>query len=151
MEHCRGVPGQGRGWWGKFHSRVSKMSKFLTWSKHWNQLWSLPRFSGIFIFIFYTATFCNFVLPSIKCILAEMTDFRNDSISRSFHGELVSLMKAMIKDSWVKGSHLLKKTSVLWKFFTNGGGFARFHTLIQKFKGSKWHILGQNRMLWCVW
>ena len=50
-----------------------------------------------------------------------------------------------------KGSHPLKKTSVLWKTFTNGGGSARFHTLIQKFKGSKWHILGQNRMLWCVW
>ena len=102
MEHCRGVSGHGRGWWGKFHPRVSKMSTSHTWSKYWNQLWSLPRFSGIFIFIFYTATFCNFVLPSIKCILAEMTDFRDDSISRTFHGELVSHMKAMIKDSWVK-------------------------------------------------
>ena len=51
-----------------------------------------------------------------------------------------------------KGSHPLKNNTVLWILFTNGGGgSARFHTLIQKFKGSKWHILGQNRMLWCVW
>ena len=33
---------------------------------------------------------------------------------------------------WLQGSHLLKKVRF----------YARFHTLIQKFKGSKWHILG---------
>ena len=35
-----------------------------------------------------------------------------------------------------KGSHPLKNNTVLWILFTNGGGgSARFHTLIQKFKG----------------
>ena len=50
------------------------------------------------------------------------------------------------------GKPSFKKNVFLWKFFTNGGGGSVcFHTLIQKFKRSKWHILGQNRMLWCVW
>ena len=32
----------------------------------------------VFLFLFFTLRhFCNFVLPSIKCILAEMTDFRD--------------------------------------------------------------------------
>ena len=65
--------------------------------------------------------------------------------------QVLSSLNAISHKSGCKGSHPLKKTTVLWKFFTKGGGSARFHTLIQKFKGSKWHILGQNRMLWCVW
>ena len=46
-----------------------------------------------------------------------------------------------------KGSQHLKKVEFYEKLSqTGGGGSVRFHTLIQKFRSSKWHVLGQNRM-----